>query len=65
MTTGGFSSRLLLNEESILKLPSLTNSDSVEIGDIAITLGNQPKLPITIEVQSLKMIGGLIVKLVW
>jgi len=50
MTTGGFSSRELLNEESILKLPSLTNSDAVEIGDLAITIGNQRKLPITIEV---------------
>jgi len=51
MTTGGFSSRQLLNEELVLKLPSLTNSDAVEIGDIAITLGNQRKLPITIEVR--------------
>ena len=50
MTTGGFSSRQLLDEELILKLPSLTNSDAVEIGDIAITLGSQRKLPITIEV---------------
>ena len=51
MTTGGFSSRQLLDEELILKLPSLTNSDAVEIGDIAITLGNQRKLPIAIEVR--------------
>jgi len=50
MTTGGFSSRQLLDEELILKLPSLTNSDAVDIGDIATTLGNQRKLPITIEV---------------
>jgi len=50
MTTGGFSSRQLLDEELVLRLPSLTNSDAVEIGDIAITLGNQRKLPITIEV---------------
>jgi len=50
MTTGGFSSRQLLDEELILKLPSLTNSDAVEIGDLAITIGNQRKLPITIEV---------------
>jgi len=50
MTTGGFSSRQLLDEELVLNLPSLTNSDAVEIGEIAITIGNQRKLPITIEV---------------
>ena len=50
MTTRGFSSKQLLDEELVLKLPSLTNSDAVEIGDIAITIGNQRKLPITIEV---------------
>ncbi len=51
MTTGGFSSKQLLNEELILKLPSLTNNDSIEIGEIAITLGSQRKLPIAIEVR--------------
>jgi len=51
MTTGGFSSKQLLEEEQILKLPSLTNSDAVEIGEIAATLGNQRKLPTTIEVR--------------
>jgi uncharacterized protein (UPF0303 family) len=51
MTTGGFSSTELLEEEQILKLLSLTNSDAVEIGEIAITFGNQRKLPITIEVR--------------
>ncbi len=51
MTTNGFSSRQLLNEEQILKLPSLTNSDSIEIGQIAVALGHQGKLPITIEVR--------------
>jgi len=50
MTTGGFSSRQLLDEEIVLKLPSLTNLDAIEIGEIAITLGNQRKLPVTIEV---------------
>ena len=50
MTTGGFSSKQLLNEEQILKLPSLTNSDAIEIGQIAVTLGSQRKLPIAIEV---------------
>ena len=57
MTTGGFSSKQLLDEEQILKLPSLTNNDAIEIGQIAVTLGNQRKLPIAIEVR----IGGWIV----
>jgi uncharacterized protein (UPF0303 family) len=51
MTTGDFSSAKLREEELVLKLPSLTNSDAVEIGEIATTLGNQRKLPIAIEVR--------------
>ena len=51
MTTSGFSSKQLLEEELMLKLHSLTNSDAVEIGEIATTLGNQRRLPITIEVR--------------
>ena len=51
MTTGGFSSKQLLEEEQILKLPSLTNSDAVKIGQIATTLGNQRKMPIAIQVR--------------
>jgi uncharacterized protein (UPF0303 family) len=51
MTTGGFSSKQLLDEEQILKLPSLSNNDAIEIGQIAITLGRQRKLPIAIEVR--------------
>jgi len=51
MTTGGYSSKQLLEEEKILKLPSLTNSDAVEIGEIAITLGNQRKIPIAVQIQ--------------
>ncbi len=50
MTTGGFSSKQLLDEELILKLPSLSNNDAIEIGQIAATLGSQRKLPIAIEV---------------
>ena len=50
MTTGGFSSKELLNEEQILKLPSLSNNDAIEIGQIAVTLGSHRKLPIAIEV---------------
>ena len=49
MTTGGFSSKQLLNEEQILKLPSLSNNDAIEIGQIAVTLGSHRKLPIAIE----------------
>ena len=51
MTTGDFSSKQLLEEEQILRLPSLTNSDAVEIGEIATTLGNQRKVPIAIQVR--------------
>jgi uncharacterized protein (UPF0303 family) len=51
MTTGGFSSKQLLQEEQVLKLASLTNTDAVEIGEIATALGNQRALPIAIEVR--------------
>ena len=51
MTTGGFSSKGLLEEEAVLKLSSLTNTDALEIGEIAATLGRQRKLPIAIEVR--------------
>jgi uncharacterized protein (UPF0303 family) len=51
MTTGGFSSKQLLDEEQVLKLPSLTNNDAIEIGQIAVTLGSQRKLPIAIELR--------------
>ena len=51
MTTGGFTSKQLLEEEEVLKLPSLTNNDALEIGEIAATLGKQRKLPIAVEVR--------------
>jgi uncharacterized protein (UPF0303 family) len=51
MTTGGFTGKGLLKEEKILKLSSLTNSDAIEIGEIATTLGNQRKVPIAIQVR--------------
>jgi len=51
MTTGGFSSKQLLQEEQVLKLASLTNTDALEIGEIAAALGKQRKLPIAIEVR--------------
>ena len=51
MTTGGFTTEQLLEEESLLQLPSLSNSDAVEIGEIATTLGNQRGVPITVQVR--------------
>ena len=51
MTTGGFIAKQLLEEESLLQLPSLTNSDAVEIGEIATILGNQRRVPITVQVR--------------
>ena len=51
MTTGGFSSKQLLEEEQILKLPSLKNSEVVEIGKLASILGNQRRVPITVQVR--------------
>ena len=51
MTTGGFSANQLLEEESLLQLPLLSNSDAVEIGEIATTLGKQRGVPITVQVR--------------
>ena len=51
MTTGGFNSKQLLEEEAVLKLASLANTDALKIGEIATTLGRQRKLPIAIEVR--------------
>ena len=51
MTADGFSSKELLEEEQILKLPSLSNSDAVEIGEIATALGKQRSVPITVQVR--------------
>ena len=48
---GGFIAANLLQEELVLVLPSLTNLDAVEIGQIAIELGTERKLPIAIEVR--------------
>jgi len=50
MTTGGFTSEGLLNEERILRISSLVNADAIEIGEIATRLGNQRRLPITIQI---------------
>ena len=50
-TTGGFIAANLLNEEAVLILPSLTNLDAVEIGQIATEIGIERKLPIVVEVR--------------
>ena len=51
MNTGGFTSEQLLAEELVLMLPHLSNSDAVEIGEIATALGTQRKIPIAIQVR--------------
>ena len=50
-TTGGFSSKQLLDEEQILRLASLSNSDAVEIGEIATQIGKARNLPIAVQVR--------------
>ena len=50
-STGGFIAANLLQEELVLVLPSLTNLDAVEIGQIATEIGIERKLPIAIEVR--------------
>ena len=51
LTTGGFTSFQLLNEERILTLPSLDLTRALEIGEIAKSLAVSKKLPIVIEVR--------------
>ena len=51
MTTGGFSSKQLIQEEQILRLPSLSVSDALEIGQVGTQIGIKRNLPITIEVR--------------
>jgi uncharacterized protein (UPF0303 family) len=50
-TTGGFTSVGLQLEAETLLLPSLSQSDAIEIGEIALQLGRDRGLAITIEVQ--------------
>ncbi len=50
-TTGGFTSSQLLDEEQILTLHSLGIADTLEIGEIAKSLGMVRNLPIAIEVR--------------
>jgi uncharacterized protein (UPF0303 family) len=50
-TTGGFVAAKLLQEEAVLILPTLTNLDAVEIGQIATEFSVERKLPIAIQVR--------------
>ena len=50
-TTGGFTSQGLKFEAQTLALPSLSQSEAIEIGDIAHQLGRDRALAITVEVQ--------------
>ena len=51
VTSGGFTSTQLLNEEQILTLPSLDISGALVIGEIAKSMGVMRNLPIAIEVR--------------
>ena len=51
ISTAGLSSQLLLAEEQLLLLPSLDNSDCIEIGQIATELATSQSLPIAIQVR--------------
>ena len=51
VTTGGFTSTQLINEEQILTLPSLDLAGALEIGEIAKSFGVASNLPIAIEVR--------------
>jgi uncharacterized protein (UPF0303 family) len=51
MTTGGFSAKQLLQVEYSLKLSSLTNTEALEIGEIATSFGVERQLPIAVEVR--------------
>jgi uncharacterized protein (UPF0303 family) len=51
VTTGGFTSTQLLNEEQILTLPTLDLVGALEIGEIAKSLGMARNLPIATEVR--------------
>lgn len=51
MTKEGFISRLALEEETLLRLPTLTYDDAVEIGVIATNLRKQKMLSIEIQIR--------------
>lgn len=51
MTTGGFSARQLFDQRSVLQLLLLTNTDTLEVGEVATSLGKQKQLPIYAQVR--------------
>ena len=51
MSQTGKDSKQLLDEEQILRLASLSNSDAVEIGEIATQIGKARNLPIAVQVR--------------
>ena len=50
-TTGGFTSQGLALEAATLVLPSLSQAEAVEVGQIALAIATQRALPIAIEVR--------------
>lgn len=52
-TTGGFSSAELAREEEALALPSLTQAEAIELGEIAVQFGRERGHPIAVEVRLL------------
>jgi uncharacterized protein (UPF0303 family) len=51
ITTGGFTTSKLIEEEDLLRLPSLTLNDALGIGEIAKSLSTLRNLPVAIEVR--------------
>ena len=50
-TTGGFTSAGLALEAKTLELPSLSQKEAIEIGEIALDLGFERSVPIAVEVR--------------
>ena len=50
-TAGRFTSAGLLAEEAMLVLPSLSNAEGIEIGQIATSFGTDRSLPLAVEVR--------------
>ena len=50
-TTGGFTSAQLALEAQTLVLPSLSQAEAIEIGEIAVGFGRDRALPIAVEVR--------------
>ncbi len=50
-TTGSFTSADLAKEAATLILPSLMQSEAIEIGEIAVAIGRDRSLPIAVEVR--------------